>query len=241
MTDTELDQLLRSADPAAHLAAPVPPRLREATVVPSRSHWLPAVGAAAAVAAVVGLAAATAGSGGGTQVAGPDATGTATAVARTSPADRTQQVAIALRRNLPPDVTVIVGELTPPPTSPGRTARAYVGTVEHGSRRGTVTVMSQTGLPSADPCRISEELRMAGSCRSVRTATGKTVALTDSAPGYGYPGVTNQWALYQAPDGSVVLVAQGVGTEQGGEPRLEHQIWSPARLAEVATDPAFRR
>lgn len=242
MTDTDVDRLLRSADPAAHLTAPAPPPLREATVVPSRSHWLPAVGAAAAVAAVVGLAVATAGSGGGTPVAGPDATGTPTAAAQTTPADRNQQVPTALMRNLPPDVTgVVVSELTPPPTSPGRTADEYVGIVQYGSRRGTVTVMYQTGLPSADPCRISEKLRMAGSCRLVRTATGKTVALTDSDPAYGYPGVTNQWALYQAPDGSVVLVAQGVGTEKGGEPRLGHQIWSAARLAEVATDPAFRR
>lgn len=248
MTDTDVDRLLRSADPAAHLTAPAPPPFREEAEVvqlrPRRSRWLPAASAAAAVAAVVGLAVVTTGSGGVTRAAGPDPTGTPTAVAGPPPADPNyQQVQIALVRNLPPDFTLVIGDLKPPRTSSGTTDREYVATwlVRYGSRTGTVKVTYETGLPPADLCRISEKLRMAGSCRLVRTAAGKTVALTDADPAYGYPGVTTQWALYQHPDGAIVLVAQGVGTEKGGEPWLGHQIWSAARLAEVATDPAFRR
>jgi hypothetical protein len=82
---------------------------------------------------------------------------------------------------------------------------------------------------------------MDGNCRLVRTAAGRAVALTDPDPAYGWPGITDHWALYQAPDGVVVLIAQGVGVEPGGRPRLEHLPWSRARLVEVAADPAFRR
>lgn len=58
MTDTELDRLLRSADPAAHRPAPAPGPLPHRPVVvpmPRRSGWLP-IGSAAAVVAVVGVA-----------------------------------------------------------------------------------------------------------------------------------------------------------------------------------------
>jgi hypothetical protein len=239
MTDTELDRLLRSADPAARLTAPAPPPFQEeAPVVPLRSRWLPAVGAAAAVAAVVGLAVVTTGSGRGTSAAGPDVTGrpTATPAASAQQPDLGRSVFAAVLADLPPGYRLTGGTWrVPAPTSSGRTGYQAHATVQDGTRSAVVEVTYQTRMPAADLCSIAAKLHGAGTCRLVRTAAGRTVAVTDADPAYGDPGATTQWALYRHPDSSIVLVAQGSGSKEGQRP------WSAARLAGVATDPAFRR
>ncbi len=37
----------------------------------------------------------------------------------------------------------------------------------------------------------------------------------------------------------VVLISQELGVQNPAVPRLRQQVWSAARLTEVATDPAF--
>jgi hypothetical protein len=251
MSDTELDQLLRSADPAAQLTAPTPPPFRdEATVVPLRPRrirWLSAVAAAAAVVAVVGLAVVTLGSrDGGTRTAGPDPTGTPSTVAPTEGGPLpvlAQRVEAALQADLPPGYqSSIVGWV---PSSVQRDYQAYIG-VHPGAYtdekpRAEVMVQHVTNVPAGDLCTISIKMYVqASTCRVVRTPAGAAVALSDDDPAVHDPRPATQWALYQDPDGSVVLVVQAPRDETPGMRALGHNIWTAVRLAEVATDPALR-
>lgn len=240
---TDLDNLIRAADPAARLTAPAPPpALLDEPVRASRARWLPAAAAAAAVAAVVGLAAAvgTTGSGDGVQAAGPDAT----TVFRTSPVPipdtlpaPLQAAFRALQADLPPNFRVEVSGNRQPADPADRTGRQYdiFAIVRAGSRSATVEVRYRTGLPPGDLCRISEKLAGAGSCHVVTTATGARVAVTRATG-----SSIGQWALYRHRDGSVVLVTDGSDLVGRTGPQLTGPVWSPERLAEVAADPAFR-
>jgi hypothetical protein len=243
MIDTELDRLLRSADPAAGLSAPTPAPFRE-QVVPLRprpNRWLPAAAAAAAVVAVVGLAVVTLGSkDGGTQAAGPGPTGAPASTATAAPGgltDSAKKVQAAVVANLPPGYQLSNSAWkVPPPTSPRKNGREYDATflVREGPRSAPVEIIFQTDMPPGDLCALASKFVGAGTCRLVRTATGARVAVAE-------PGSTRQRALYRHPDGTIVLVAEGSGVVKLRGPSLTHPIWSAARLAEVATDPAFRR
>jgi hypothetical protein len=185
---------------------------------------------------VVGLAVAITHDAGGSGIlaAGPGDTARTTAAAPAGPA---QRLLPAVQKMVPGGLVVRVSTEKPPPGPPGETNRAYdvAFVVLDGARAGTVAVTSWTGLPPGDPCVISSKLarQAAATCRIVRTSTGARVgvAAADPRPSGGRP---LEWALYQHPNGTVVLLTHGRGT-------LRQPIWSQARLAEVATATTFAR
>jgi hypothetical protein len=296
MTDADLDRLVRAADPAARLTAPLPGPLPDRTTsVPPRHprRWLPAAATAAAVVAVVALAVTTlGGSGSGNRTAGPSGgkvlpapslgpTGaaaggskapqrehTASAGAEYQRAERllgTLQGAVPAGFTLPRPTDGYAVDTEQPAIGPDGTTMpatdyqavrdeaplGYTGyeydawtIVSDGPRIGTIGARVWLGLAAAgDLCAISFKIipSATGTCRLVSTAAREQVAITDlDDPGRDDPRET-QLAVYRHPDGTVVLVSQGPGVLNAATPRLAHQVWTVAQLAEVATGAAFAR
>jgi hypothetical protein len=300
MTDADLDQLVRAADPAARLTAPPPGPLPDRTfsVPPHRPRrWLPAAAAAAAVVAVVALAVTTlGGSGSGNRTAGPGPAGgkvlpapslgptgaapdgggskapqrehTASAGTEHQRAERllgTLQRAVPASFTLPRPTDGHAADTEQPAIGPdGTTMPAtdyqavrdeapldYTGYEYHawtivsdGPRIGTVGARVWLGLAAGDLCAISSKVisSATGTCRLVSTAAREQVAITDlNDPGRADDPRETQSAVYRHPDGTVVLVSQGPGVLNPATPRLAHQVWTVAQLAEVATGAAFAR
>jgi hypothetical protein len=302
MTDADLDQLLRAADPAAHRTAPdpgtPPDRATVTPLRPRRPHWLPIAGTAAAVVAVVGVAVAVAGPGpGGSRSAGPGtpspsapagggaptSAGPASPRPHTASAGADDERAHRLLGTLQDAVPDRYGLPTGPPGNPGAVPTSgpggtlptlgpdgtgmpasdyeavrdegppgYTGyeydawsTVTDGARVGTVGARVWLDMPPGDLCLIESKVAyLAGTCRLVTTPNGR-VALTDVDPaaneGREDDERETQWAVYRHPDGTVVLVSQGPGVLNAEIPRLRRQVWTPAQLAALATDPEFAR
>jgi hypothetical protein len=282
MTDTEIDRLVRAADPAAHLTPPQPGPLPDRIALvpsPRRSRpWLPVAATAAAVVAVVGVAVTTlSGGGSGTLAGGPDAApsaagsqpGGATVPQRDhtasagAPYERAHRLLGALQDAVPDGFTLPTGagELPIGPDGSGLAASSFeavrdedptagpryvydaMTVVTAGDAVGTLSVRVWDRVALGDPCLITVKLSAyPGTCRVVRTPTGARVGLSDVIADAAVADARqSQWALYQHPDGTVVVLAQGPGVLNDVTPRLPRPVWTVAELARAATDPAFTR
>jgi hypothetical protein len=298
---TDLDALLRAADPAARLTPPEPgrppvhrPPVHRPPVdrpVPADrrgTRWLPATAAAAAVVAVVAVV----GLGVRDDVPGPAA---APAPATTTPTppptgrpttpatrptptpetptatptgaevagpgadqDRALRLLSALRAVVPagyatPDGMVPAGLDGAPIDAtyaraarvPGKPVTGLIYDVNQfvtaGRGLGSVGVTVFDGVPAADdPCVVFDRLEwLVGDCTPVRTPAGDRVGLVTWKVGGDVRG--SRYALFRHPDGTAVLVAETNGTNNDKGTPLPAMPFSDARLALLATDPAFAR